>query len=432
MTVIKAGIQLTQFFNKTLPNGINVYVYPTEKFKTIVFSVFLHQNLNQDLAAKTALIPFVLERGTETWPTTRELVKYLENLYGADIISDISKRGERQVLQFLLEIVNPLYIPGEKDLQRRGLEVLKEVLTNPVVEDGGFKESYVKREKEILKNLIEGLKNDKVSYAIERCIQEMCRDEKYGVFRLGRVQDLESIDKFNLYEYYLELLRKAPLDVFVLGEVDPEDMFSLMEETFDFPREAVLEIEPTLIYKEVKEVRYREERLEVNQGKITLGFRTNTAVKDDDYYALHFYNGILGGFPHSKLFQNVREKASLAYYSSSRLERDKGILLIASGIEINNYDRALEIIQEQVKSMKEGNINQYEFESTRAGLLNHVKVSEDNPFQIINRHLGGTISGRQETTEKVIEQINQVTIEDVVKVAEKIQLDTIYFLRNKG
>ncbi|PKM80038.1 MAG: peptidase M16 [Firmicutes bacterium HGW-Firmicutes-13] len=423
---------MTQFLNKTLPNGINVYVYPTDKFKTIVISVFLHQNLHQDLAAKTALIPFVLERGTKTWPTTRELVKYLENLYGADIITEIQKRGERQVLQFLLEIVNPLYIPEEKDLQRKGLQVLKEILTNPVVEGNGFKESYVKREKEIIKNLIEGLKNDKVSYAVERCIQEMCGDEKYGVYRLGKVQDLGGIDAANLYEYYRELLSRAPLDVFVLGEVNPDNIFSLMEETFDFSRENALEMEPTLIYKEVKEVRYKEERLDVNQGKITLGYRTNTAVKDDDYYALHFYNGILGGFPHSKLFQNVREKASLAYYSSSRLERDKGILLIASGIEIKNYDRALEIIQEQVKSISEGNISDYEFNSTRAGLLNHVRVSEDNPFQIINRHLGDTISGRQETTEEIIEQINRVTIGDVVKVAEKIRMDTIYFLRNKG
>lgn len=423
---------MTNFHNYSLPNGVNLYVYPTDKFKTIVFSVYLQQNLRRDLATRTALVPFILERGTGSWPTSRELVKVLENLYGADIITEVFKRGERHVLQFLLEIVNPLFVPGEKDLERSGVEVLKEVLTNPVVEGNGFKESYVKREKELLKNNIEGLINDKVSYAVERCVQEMCKEEDYGVYRLGRVEDLEGITPDNLYKYYRELLDAGPMDIFVLGKVDPEKMAILMEETFNFPRQDSGEIEPTLVHKEIKEPRYVEEQMDVNQGKLTLGYRTNTTVKDEDYYALLFYHGILGAFPHSKLFQNVREKASLAYYASSRLEKNKGILLIASGIEIKNYNLALDIIQKQVESIKEGNITDYEFENTRVGLINQLKVSEDSPYYIISRHLDGIISGRLQTIPETIEKINKVTVEDVVRVAGKIQMDTIYFLRNKG
>ncbi len=421
---------MTNFHNYSLPSGVNLYVYPTEKFKTIVISVYLQQNLKRDLATRTALVPFVLERGTGSWPTSRELVKALENLYGADVITEVFKKGERHVLQLLLEIVNPLFLPGEKDLEKKGVEVLKEVLTNPVVEGSGFKESYVTREKELLKDNIEGLINDKVSYAVERCVQEMCREENYGVYRLGRVEDLEGINQENLYKHYRELLDNAPMDIFVLGKVEPEKMHTLMKETFDFPRQNSGEIQPTLIYKEVKEPRYVEEKMDVNQGKLTLGYRTNTTVKDEDYYALLFYHGILGAFPHSKLFQNVREKASLAYYASSRLEKNKGIMLIASGIEIKNYDRALDIIKEQVKSIKEGKITDYEFENTRVGLINQLKISEDSPYYIISRHLEGIISGRLQTIPETIEKINKVTVEDVVRVAEKIQLDTIYFLRN--
>ncbi len=408
-----------------------MYIYPTEKFKTIVYSFFLHQNLKRDLVTKTALLPFVLERGSQKWPSTRELVVTLEDLYGADIMSDITKRGERQILQFILEIVNPLYVKENGELEKKGLEVLKDILTNPVVEENGFKESFVSREKQILTNMVEGLINDKVSYAVERCVQEMCRDEDYGVYRLGRVEDLENLDSMGLYSYYRELLNSAPMDIFVLGNVDPEKTVALMEETFNFPRGDTFEMQSTLIYKEVSEPRYVEERLDVNQGKLTLGFRTNTKVTDDDYYPLLIYNGVLGAFPHSKLFQNVREKASLAYYASSRLDRDKGILLIASGIEIQNYEKALEIIMQQMESIKAGDVTDDELDSTKVGYINQVKVTEDNPYQIINRYLGGLISGRQETQEETIEQINRVRVEDVVRVAEKIQLDTIYFLRNK-
>ncbi len=422
---------MSDFKNYTLPNGINLHIYPTEKFKTIVYSIFLHQNLKKELAAKTALLPYVLERGSKNWPTTRELVITLENLYGADIITEVLKRGERQIVQFILEIVNPVYVQGNGSLEKKGLEVLKDILTNPVVEGDGFKESYVNREKEILVNQVKGLINDKVTYAMERCIQEMCREEDYGVYRLGRLEDLEHMDSSELYSYYQKFLNTAPMDIFVLGNVDTEQTLSLMEETFNFSRGDMFPLEPTLVYKDVEEPRYVEERLEVNQGKLTLGYRTNTLVKDEDYYPLVMCNGILGAFPHSKLFQNVREKASLAYYASSRLEKDKGIMLIASGIETGNYEKALEIIQQQVESMKSGEISEEEFESTRVGLINSVKVMDDSPYQIISRYLSGIISDRQETQEEIIEQINRVRVEDVVRAADKIQLDTIYFLRNK-
>ncbi len=359
------------------------------------------------------------------------MVITLENLYGADIITEVLKRGERQIVQFILEIVNPVYVQGNGSLEKKGLEVLKDILTNPVVEGDGFKESYVNREKEILVNQVKGLINDKVTYAMERCIQEMCREEDYGVYRLGRLEDLEHMDSSELYSYYQKFLNTAPMDIFVLGNVDTEQTLSLMEETFNFSRGDMFPLEPTLVYKDVEEPRYVEERLEVNQGKLTLGYRTNTLVKDEDYYPLVMCNGILGAFPHSKLFQNVREKASLAYYASSRLEKDKGIMLIASGIETGNYEKALEIIQQQVESMKSGEISEEEFESTRVGLINSVKVMDDSPYQIISRYLSGIISDRQETQEEIIEQINRVRVEDVVRAADKIQLDTIYFLRNK-
>jgi predicted Zn-dependent peptidase len=178
------------------------------------------------------------------------------------------------------------------------------------------------------------------------------------------------------------------------------------------------------------DVRYREEALPINQGKLTLGYRTNTSYQDDDYFSLLLYNGILGAFPHSKLFQNVREKASLAYYAFSRLEKHKGIQLIGSGIEIENYQQALEIIQEQVELIKQGNISREEMENTKRGLINQYKILGDSPYSLVNFFLDGVIGGREEGIDYFINKIEGIKKDDVVEASNKVFLDTIYFLRS--
>ncbi|HAP32744.1 MAG TPA: hypothetical protein DCQ14_06810, partial [Firmicutes bacterium] len=177
------------------------------------------------------------------------------------------------------------------------------------------------------------------------------------------------------------------------------------------------------------EVRYHVQRMPVSQGKLTLGYRTNTAYRDDDYAALLFYNGVLGGFPHSKLFQNIREKASLAYYTFSRLEKHKGIQLIGSGIEVENHERVMEIIMEQVKSIKKGEISAEEMENTRRALINQFKIVADNPYSMLNLNLDGLLGGKDEGLDYYLRKLAEIEVDDVVAVADKVYLDTIYFLR---
>ena len=214
------------------------------------------------------------------------------------------------------------------------------------MENGSFKTEYVRQEKEQLAEEIQGLINDKVNYALESCVQEMCSGERFGVFKYGSIEDLDPISPEGLYSYYRELLRRNPIDVFVVGEIEPDKTFALVQDIFDFSRDPDTgDLPPIEVNRIPEEVRLKEEFLPVTQGKLTLGYRINTSYRDDDYVDMLFYNGVLGGFPHSKLFQNVREKASLAYYAFSRLEKHKGIQLIGSGIEAENYKSALEIIK---------------------------------------------------------------------------------------
>ena len=413
---------------KTIPAQIDVYVIPTKKFKTVLVTVLTRQLLSRELASKTALLPSVMERGSRDYPTYRDLMIRLEELYGSGFSSDVLKKGEKQVLSFSLEVINDLYAPG-KNLLRQGISMLRSVINHPLLDNGGFKQDYVEQEKEQLAKEIKGLINDKVNYALERCIQEMCDQEPFGVFKYGSTEALEQITPEVLYTYYQQLMAENPLDIYIIGDVDPEDAFKLVEDAFGRENgKGRREMPPDQVQYVPREIRFHKEKLPVNQGKLTLGYRTNTSYGDDDYAALLFYNGVLGGFPHSKLFQNVREKASLAYYAVSRLEKHKGIQLIGSGIELQNYDRALEIITEQVDQIKKGEITHEEMENTRRGLINQYKVVADSPYSMLSLSLDELLGGREEGVDYYIRKLEEVGVDAVVTAANKVHLDTVYFL----
>ena len=414
---------------KTLPGQIALNVIPTNKFKTVLITVLIRQFLSRELASKTALLPAVMERGSRDYPTYRDLMIRLEELYGAGFSSDVLKKGEKQVLSFSLEVINDLYAPGG-ELLRQGMSVIHSVLNQPLLEDGAFKREYVEQEKEQLAKEIKGLVNDKLNYALERCVQEMCDKEPYGVFKYGSLEELAKITPQDLYAYYEQILKENPLDIYIVGEVEPEWAFDLVEKAFSRGNgQKRREMSPDTVQSIPAAVRYHEERMPVSQGKLTLGYRTNTAYRDDDYAALLFYNGVLGGFPHSKLFQNVREKASLAYYAFSRLEKHKGIQLISAGIEVENYERTLEIINEQVKNIKKGEINGEEMENTRRGLINQFKIVADSPYSMLSLNLDGLLGGKDEGLDYYLRKLAEIKVDDLVAVADKVYLDTIYFLR---
>lgn len=418
------------FTRKTLDNGINLYTCSTDKFKTITICAFIHQSLEKVTATKTALLPFVLKRGSHDFPSSRVINRYLEELYGADFGGDILKKGERQIIQFFIEMVNPMHVGAEDRILDEGLKLFKDVLLNPATEGSGFKKVYVEQEKDVLKRNIESLFNDKFSYAIERCFQEMCKDEPFSIYKYGSISDLQEINSENLYGYYKTVMSSSPIDIFVLGEVDEEQIYEKFNRIFSFERQEK-KIPKTIVKKNVDREKFVEEKQDVNQGKLSIGFRTGTCYGDEDFYALIMFNSILGGGPHSKLFQNVREKESLAYYAFSRLEKTKGLMLVSCGIDFDNLEKTIDIIKKQIKDIKEGQISDYEFESSRRSLINSYREAADSPPMIISLYLDGIINGVEESIEEIIAKIQRVTKEDVVRVAGKVTLDTIYFLNKK-
>lgn len=409
-------------------NGIEVYHLKTGKFKTNTINIFFHDILTKENVTKNALVPAVLRRGCARFPTFQDIALYLEELYGSTFDCGVNKKGERQVIQFYAEFVSDKYTGENINIFDKAFDLLYEITTEPVLENGGFKKEYLAQEKENLKNMIEGRVNDKVQYAAEKCLEVMCSEESFGIFEYGSVEDLNAIDEKALYQHYQHFLESLPMDVYITGPIEESSIKRMLDKLAGMKRTVVKKMEKEMIHKEVSEIRNVVDRMSVNQGKLSLGFRTHVSPEDKEYYQLLVYNGVLGGGTTSKLFQNVREKASLAYYAFSRLEKFKGLMLISSGIEIQNKDQAYEIILQQLEDIKSGNISDYEFDSTIKSIETGIKSLQDSQLQMVDFYLSQSITNTKDDFNSIIEKVLKVTKQDVADISRKIQLDTVYFL----
>jgi len=418
-------------FDTSIVNQLNLHILPTDKFKTTTMIVHIEQDLKEETVTQTALLPHILKRGCAKYPSTQQLRQYTDQLFGAVFHADVIKKGEKQIVQIQLEIANEKYLSDNSPLLQKGIEFLGEVIARPLIQDGGFSKSFVRSEADLLKKRISSLVDDKIRYANQRVTEEMCKDEPYRLLSHGRLEDLDDVDPVGLYQYYQQLLAENPIDIYVVGDVQIDEVRKEVERCFHLNRQNIRHINFNPVQKDQVEEKLVIDQMDVGQGKLNIGCRTHITLQDDDYEALLVYNGILGGFPHSKLFVNVREKASLAYYAVSRLESHKGIMMMMSGIETDKFDQALEIMKKQMAMMKTGEISETEFMQTKAALNNQLLETKDNARTIIDLSYNGRISSTEKTLEQILEKVNQVTIEDVVAVAQKVEIDTIYFLRDK-
>ncbi|MEC0373499.1 EF-P 5-aminopentanol modification-associated protein YfmF [Paenibacillus chibensis] len=411
---------------------MRIHVLPTKRFKTFAISLYTGIPLAEDTVTATALTPFVLRRGTESYPETRQFREQLEQMYGAGFGFDVYKRGNYQMVQFRMDTINDSFVKSEGSLLEASFAFLGEVVTRPALEDGHFRSSYVTAEKENVRKKLDAIVNDKIRYASERCIEEMCRNEPYRLHPLGQRKDLEGITPESLYGAYKHWLENASMDLYVVGDTTLEEVAGLVNKHFSFDTASndVSYKQETSVRK-ADEVRTVVEKMEVSQGKLNLGLRTSITYADEQYAAVLMYNGILGGYPHSKLFMNVREKASLAYYASSRYDGHKGIGTIQSGIEVQNYEKALEIIKKQLEEMRAGNITELEMSQTKAMIRNLLLEIDDSAFEMIAYDFNRQFSGKDRPRAELLQQVEAIRIEDVKAAAATFELDTIYFLKGQ-
>lgn len=411
----------------TEKSGYKLHVVRTDKYKTNTLVLKMKAPLTKEHVTYRALLPYVLQSNTSKYPTTPELRSYLDDLYGAGFYVDVAKKGEYQIISFTIDIVNEKFLSDSTPLLEKAFGLLSEVIFNPKKNGEAFDSKTVSNEIRSLKQRIQSISDDKMRYSATRLVEEMCKNEPYALEASGNLQDLETITPESLFAYYKKMLSEDEIDLYVIGDIDGSEVEALADKYV-----SLQEREPVRLPRETGKAVEKEKEIiensDVKQGKLNIGYRTQVAYGDPDYYALQLFNGIFGGFSHSKLFINVREKASLAYYAASRLESHKGLLMVMAGIENANYKQALDIIHAQMKEMKQGNFSDEELAQTKAVVKNQLLETIDVSRGLVEILYHNVISGQDISLDEWFAKTERTTKEEIIAVGQKIQLDTIYFL----
>lgn len=415
--------------------GGNIFInfVESDRFKQNYIAMYFIGRLEDGLkAAKTAVLDKVLRRGSKNYPTMAEINKRLSYLYASNVNVWSFKSGEAQVLGANAQMLDNKYSLDDTNILDETIDVLADILMNPLIKDNAFDKDYVEMEKTNTINEILSQINDKGWYTYKKCIETMCKGERYAIDIRGEVEDVKQVDGVNLYEYYKYILENCSIEIFCVGRLSAKKQFitDKFEDLFkDIKRAEKMEDYSTEVILKAENKGEIVEEMEVNQGKLVMGFRTATTNKDKDYPGFILFNSLYGASTTSKLFENVREKLSLCYYCHSGIDAVKGIMTVQSGVEVENKQKAIDEILKQLEEVKAGNFTDKDIENARIGTINSYKRVYDNFGGIASYYFNQLMKGDVKTPEEMIEVINQVGREDIINAANKLTLDTIYFLK---
>lgn len=416
---------------KEIKKGITVHTISTNRFKTDLLSVFITTKLSKENVTKNAIIPMILRKGSSTLENMEEINKHLEEMYGAAFDCGIDKTGDNQVLKFYLETIDNKYLPHGEDIIEECINTLLGIVFDPKIENNAFKKEYVDSEKEKLKIIIEGKKDNKAQYAALRCQEEMYKNTPFGLYKYGYIEDIQEINETNLYEYYKKLISECKIDIFISGDVEETKIIDIISKNSNIQKlnERDAEYNKSNAQFEKHQERQIIETADVTQGNLVLGLSIAENNKKEKYSAI-LYNSILGGSATSKMFQIVREKHSLAYTASSNYLRHKNSIFIKCGIEIENYEKTLKLIREQIEDMKKGNFTEENIENAKNSVISVIRMIPDEQDTLITYFLGQELAEHKMSFEEYEENVQKVSKQEIEEFASKVSIDTIYFLRD--
>lgn len=406
--------------------GVFLRAVTSEKFKTGCFSVNLLRPLCPEEAAWNALIPSVLLRGTANYPDIAAISNRLDDLYGATLGTLVRKKGEVQMVGFYADFIEDCFV--QEAVFAPMVEFLGEVLCNPLLQDGCFTPEAVVGERQNLIRAMDARINDKRSYATGQMLRTMCQDEAYSEPRLGNPEELENVTPQTLYAHYQHLLATSRIEIFYLGRQPLQAVAEAFAKALgSLPRQELTPV-ATRVVKTADTVRHDQKAMDVTQGKLSMGLRTGCTVTDSDYPALMMLNVILGGGVTSKLFENVREKRSLCYYANSVIEKYKGIMVISSGVDFAQFETAKEAILKELDDCRNGLISREEMEAARRMILSSLAATRDAPGALDDFYLGMTVADGMLDLDELTGAVKRLGVADVTAAAQKITLDTVFFL----
>lgn len=419
-----------------LKEGIKAHLIKNDIFKTNLICVMLTVPLKKENVTKNSLIPFLLKRGTMNYKSQEEINIKLEELYGAGLDCGIDKIGDNQAIKFYIESIDNNYTLNGEDLLKDSIDLILDITFNPLLKNNEFEESFLETEKNNLKKIIEGKINNKDLYAFNRCIENMYDSKGFGIYKYGYLEDLEKITNQEISKHYLKLINEAKIDIYISGNFEISSVNNILKDNLNLTKlkgrkeNYVINNPSTEIAKKVDKPKEVFEKLNVNQGKLVIGLDVLNNIENLTNIGI-ITNSILGDGANSMLFQNVREKAGLAYTAKSTFNKLKNIIFIRCGIEIPNYEKAVKLINEQIENIKQGNFTEKDLQNAKNYIVSGIKTIETEQDTQIVFYIGQEISKIRYSIYEYINSINSVTKDQVIEFAKNLQVNTIYFLTNQ-
>ena len=422
----------TAYKSDILP-GVTLTCINTDKFKTGCLSINLISGLSRETAAMNALLPRVLRRGSAQYPDMERITAALDDSYGARVDTMIRKKGELHCAGLFIDFPDDRYLPPGESALDKTVALAGGLLLSPDLQEGGLLRSdYVASERS---NLIDDIRagiNDKRGYCLDRLIEEMCAGEPYAINRLGGEGEALEITPESLTAHYKNLFANSRAEVFYCGSAEPQRVGSALCSALrglSFCGGVTAPKTEIILHPAESSPRRFTEVLDIAQGKLAVGFRLGKAMEEPNYPALMILNAIYGGGASSKLFLNLREKLSLCYYASSFIDKHKGVMIAASGVDFSNIGSALSELLKQLDQVKCGDVSDAELQTARRTVITAVKSAYDRPGGLLELYFDSSIAAFPYDPERLCEKVEAVGLDDIVEAASGVETDSIYVLR---
>ena len=412
----------------SLGPGIRLRCIPDSRFKQGCLSLQLVRPMCREEASHNALLPAVLLRGAREYPDLRAITLRLDDLYGASVGTLVRRVGDYQTTGFYCGFMEDRFtLEGDAILEPM-LEFVGQLLLEPVLEGGCFREDFVESEKRNLIASIESQLNDKRAYAMEQMIRTMCKGDSFGIPRLGEIGDAQAVTPRDLYDHYQKILRESRVELVYVGSAPQEQVAALLKELFDrIDRNYVNLPEQSPLRTGPESDTARE--MDVNQGKLCMGLVSDITIRDAGFVPMQLLNHIFGGGMTSKLFMQIRERQSLCYAIGSGFHGSKGLMTVSAGIDSGMKEAVQQGVLAQLDACCRGEITAEELNAAKESLRSSLLSTQDSPGALEGYYATAALSGLPLTPDAYIRAVEAATLEQIVAAAKTLRPHTVFFLK---
>lgn len=414
--------------SRTLFPGVTLRAFQDSRFKQGALSVQFVRLMSSQEAARNALLPSLLLRGTRRCPTLRAITEQLDLLYGASVSPLVRRVGDYQTTGLYLSFIDDRFaLPGDQVLAPM-ITFLGEILLEPLTKQGTFVPALVESEKRNLISTIESDLNDKRTYAMGQLFKHMCQEDTFGIPRLGETEQVAAITPEGLWAHYQTVLHHSPVEIFYAGSQDIDRIASLLSPIFAGLDRTPSPLPPQSLLH-LCQGQDHVESMDVSQGKLCMGFVTPIINRSPEFPAMQVMNTLFGSGMTSKLFMNLREKMSLCYSIGSGYYSSKGIVAVSAGIDSQQEALTRQQVLHQLDACRKGEISQGELTAAKEALLSTLRATHDSPSAMEGYYATAALSGLAMTPQAYMDAIEKVTLQQVVCAACSLTLHTTYFLK---